>query len=262
MASDFTYGNKNRIKYNGRDLQGLYQLYCIDDDLEIENQFGVSQSANMSNGALVNVDRDNFNFNLRFIRKINGVPSSLDTSYCGRPLLEELNRVFFNTSKDGINIIEIGSKIFYVIGVEGTLTRHSKNLAEFSIQFESLSPYCFSPIMYNPIVVNTDNTGKEIELTNQGIDTYIEFSGQCVKAGNITLTNLTNGSSITVECMAGDSFIIDGDSADVSGVGYDKVSGSIIDTLRLVYGKNRFKLTTTTGEFKTSTKYQMIFGVY
>ena len=261
MASDFTFGNKNRIKYNSRDLQGLYQLYCVDDDLEIENQMGVSQSASMVNGAFVDVERDNFTFSLKFIRKVNGIVSTLDTSYCGRPLLDELNRVFFNTSNDGVNTLEIGSKIIYCVATEGSLTRHSKNTGEFEIQFESLSPYCFSPIMYNPIVVNTDNTGKEIELTNQGIDTYIEFSGQCVKAGNITLTNLTNGSSITVECMAGDSFIVDGDSADVSGVGYDKVSGSIIDALGLVYGKNRFKLTTT-GEFKTSTKYQMAFGVY
>lgn len=256
----FTYGNKNRMKFNGRDLQGL-QIYCIDDDIVLENQFGVNQSVNMSDGVLIDVEKENFTFSLRFITRFNGVPSTLDTLCYGVPLLQELSRVFFNTDNDGVNILSIGDKQYYVVPIEGTLTRHSKNLAEFSVKFKSLSPYAYSPIMVNSIVVNTDNTGKEIEITNKGIDTYIEFNGECVGEGNVTITNITNGSSITVECNKGDSFTVDGESCDISGVDFDRVQGSIIDTLGLCYGKNKFRLETN-GEFKLSTSYQMAFGVY
>ena len=49
---------KNKIIYNGRNLSQLYDLYLVDDDIEIESELGVSQSVNQNNGALVNVDND------------------------------------------------------------------------------------------------------------------------------------------------------------------------------------------------------------
>ncbi len=108
-----TYKNKSVI-YNGRNLSQLYDLYVVDEDIEMESNLGVTQSANLNNGALINVEKENFSFSLKFIRKVNGKVCSLDTMFLGRSFLEEVTRVFFDTSKDGINILEIAGKIYYV----------------------------------------------------------------------------------------------------------------------------------------------------
>lgn len=246
-----TYKNKNSVIYNGRNLSQLYNLYVVDEDIEMENDLGVTQSANFNNEALINVEKENFSFSLKFIRKVNGKVCSLDGMFLGRSFMEEVTRVFYNTSNDGVNILKVGGKIYYVSPASGTLLRHSRNLGEFSIEFESLSPYCYSPIMLNSVRVNETNSPKTIEITNRGNDTYAEVSVECVQAGTLTVTN--NGAELTVDCEAGDVVKVDGDTADVSD--YDKVSGNIRGALGLRYGVNNTTLNTT-GDFKVVFKYQ------
>lgn len=245
-----TYKNKN-VTYNGRNLSQLYDLYVVDEDIELESDLGTSQSANLNNGALINVEKENFTFSLKFIRKINGKLASLDTMFLGRSFMKEVTRVFFNTSKDGINILELGGKVYYVSPMGGSLLRHSRNLGEFSIEFESLSPYCYSPIMLNSVRVLNDNWTKTIEITNRGNDTYAEVSVECVQAGMLTINN--NGAELTIDCEADDVVKIDGDTAEVSD--YSKVAGDIRDTLGLRYGANNITLNTT-GDFKVALRYQ------
>ena len=102
-----TYKNKNVI-YNGRNLSQLYGLYIVDEDIEMENDLGVTQSANFNNEALINVEKENFSFSLKFIRKVNGKVCSLDGMFLGRSFMEEVTRVFYNTSNDGVNVLELG----------------------------------------------------------------------------------------------------------------------------------------------------------
>ena len=245
-----TYKNKSVI-YNGRNLSQLYNLYVVDEDIEMESSLGITQSANLNSGALINVEKENFSFSLKFIRKVNGKVASLDGMFLGRPFMEEISRVFFNTGNDGVNILEIGGRVYYVSPTSGTLLRHSRNLGEFSIEFESLSPYCYSPIMLNSVRVNETNSPKTIEITNRGNDTYAEVSVECVQAGTLTVTN--NGAELTVDCEAGDVVKIDGDTAE--GSDYDKVDGDIKSALSLRYGVNNTTLNTT-GDFKVVFKYQ------
>lgn len=245
-----TYKNKNVI-YNGRNLSQLYDLYVVDEDIEMESSLGITQSANLNNGALINVEKENFSFPLKFIRKVNGKLASLDGIYLGRSFLEEMSRVFFDTSKDGINILELGGKIYYVSPTSGSLKRHSRNLGEFTIEFESLSPYCYSPIMLNSIRVNADNSPKEVNITNRGNDTYAEIEVECISPGMLTLNN--NGDELVINANVRDVIKIDGDTAEVSD--YSKVSGNIKDSLMLRYGANNITLTTT-GDFKVVFRYQ------
>jgi hypothetical protein len=256
----FTYGNKNKILYNSCNLREWYDLYCVDDDTTIENQLGASQSANINNGALVNIDKENFAFTLKFIKKVNGMVSSLDFNYLGRPFLDEINRLFF--SEKEVNILEIGGRIFYVVPISGTLKRHSQNIGEFSIEFQSLSPYCYSPIILINGTVNTTNSPKEFNLKNNGNETNLLLEVGCISDGNITITNKRNGSSISVlNCKANEEFSVDGESADLKGIGYDRISGNIKDTLTLFYGTSVFNIETT-GTFKLNLKYQMEMNVW
>lgn len=244
-----TYKNKS-IVFNGRNLSQLYDLYVVDEDIEMESSLGVTQSANLNNGALINLEKENFTFSLKFIRKINGELASLDTMHLGRPFMEEVTRVFYNTSTDGINILEIGGKVYYVSPSNGSLKRHSRNIAEFSIEFESLSPYCYSPIMLNSYRVLNDNSPK-VNITNRGNDTYAELGVECISSGTLTISN--NGVELTINCESGDIVKVDGDTADVSD--YSKVVGDIKGTLSLRYGANNITLNTT-GDFKVVLRYQ------
>lgn len=245
-----TYKNKSII-YNGRNLSQLYDLYVVDEDIELESNLGTSQSANLNNGALINVEKENFTFSLKFIRRVNGKLASLDTMHLGRPLMEEVTRVFYNTSRDGVNILELGGRVYYVSPTGGTLKRHSRSLSEFTIEFESLSPYCYSPIIINSIRVLSDNSPKEISITNRGNDTYLEIEIECVQAGTLTVNN--NGSELVINANVGDIIKVDGDTAEASN--YTKVAGNIRDSLMLVYGANNITLTTD-GDFKVVIRWQ------
>lgn len=245
-----TYKNKSVI-YNGRNLSQLYNLYVVDEDIEMESSLGITQSANLNSGALINVEKENFSFSLKFIRKVNGKVASLDGMFLGRPFMEEISRVFFNTGQDGINILELGGKVYYVSPTGGSLKRLSRSVGEFSIEFESLSPYCYSQIMLNSYRVNTDNSPKTINITNRGNATYAEVSVECVRAGTLKINN--NGAELTVNCESGDIIKVDGDTAEVSD--YSKVAGDIKGTLGLRYGSNNMTLTTN-GDFKVVFRYQ------
>lgn len=245
-----TYKNKNVI-YNGRNLSQLYGLYVVDEDIEMENDLGVTQSANFNNEALINVEKDRFSFSLKFIRKINGKVASLDCVYLGRPFMEEVTRVFYDTSKDEINILEVGGRVYYVSPTSGSLKRLSRSVSEFTIEFESLSPYCYSPIMVNSYRVSTDNSPKEITITNRGNDTYAELGVECVQAGRLTINN--NGTELVINAVVGDVIKVDGDTAEVSD--YSKVDGDIRGALGLRYGTNRIVITTT-GDFKVVFRHQ------
>ncbi len=251
-----TYKNKNSIIYNGRNLSQLYDLYVVDEDIELESDLGTSQSANLNNGALINVEKENFTFSLKFIRRVNGKLASLDGIYLGRPFIEEISRVFFDTSKDGINILEIGGKVYYVSPTGGTLKRYSRSVSEFIIEFESLSPYCYSPVMINSIRVLYDNSPKTVNIVNRGNDTHAELEVECVQAGTLTLNN--NGEELVINANAGDVIKVDGDTAEVSD--YSKVAGNIRDSLMLRYGANNVSISTD-GDFKVVFRYQCEYAL-
>ncbi|MDU5261971.1 MAG: DUF6558 family protein [Clostridium celatum] len=252
-----TYKNKNNVIYNGRNLSQLYNLYVVDEDIEMESDLGVTQSANLQNEALINVEKEQFSFSLKFIRKVNGKVCSLDGMFLGRSFMEEVTRVFYNTSKDGVNILEVGGKIYYVSPTNGSLKRLSRSVSEFTIEFESLSPYCYSPIMLNSVRVLSDNSPKTIEITNRGNDTYAEISVECVQTGRLKINN--NGAELTINCESGDIVKVDGDTAEVSD--YSKIDGDIKDSLMLRYGANRIVLTTIAGDFKLIFRHQCEYGL-
>lgn len=251
-----TYKNKNNIIYNGRNLSQLYDLYVVDEDMELENDLGVAQSANLNNGVLINVEKENFTFSLKFIRKINGKLASLNGMYLGRPFMEEVTRIFFNTSKDGINILELGGKVYYVSPTGGTLKRYSRSVSEFTIEFESLSPYAYSPIMVSSIRVLSDNSPKTVNIVNRGNDTYAEIEIECVQAGTLTISN--NREELVINANAGDVIKVDADTAEASD--YSKVAGNIRGALGLRYGANNITLTTD-GDFKVVFRYQCEYAL-
>lgn len=232
----FTYGNKNGIRYNGYELD-FYQLCVVDDDIETNNQLGVKQNVNDNNY----VNKENFTFTLRFIRKVNGVPSSLDIRWMNGTFLDEINRLFFSNRE--VNMLEIGGRIYYVIPINGSLKRHSKSQGEFSIEFQSLSPYCYGAIMTSNITINITNSPKEIELANKSNEVYALLKVEIISDGNFIITNKKNGNILTVkDCKVGEIFIIDGENSDVQCIDYSRVEGNIKDTLTIGHGNTVFSI--------------------
>lgn len=257
----FTYGNKDKIIYNGWDLTEWYDLYIIDEDIILENQLGATGTVNINNNAFINVDKENFTFTLKFIRKdTKGNICSLDDRYLGRPFLDEVNRIIFRDKE--VNTLEIGSRIYYVVPIGGTLRRHTQNIGEFTIEFQSLSPYCYSSIMVSSVRIDSSISSKEISLSNNGNKTNVLLEVGCVADGDVTITNNKNGNSITVlNCKAKEEFIIDGESSDISGIEFNRVVGNIKDTLTLEYGSGVF-VVETTGTFKLNLKHQAEMNVW
>lgn len=257
----FTYRNKNKIIYNGWDLAEWYDLYVVDEDTTIENQLGSTGTVNINNNAFVKVDKENFTFTLKFIRKDNkGNICSLDDRYLGRPFLDEVNRIIFSDKE--INILQIGSRTYYVVPIGGSLIRYSRNIGEFTIEFQSLSPYCYSSIMVSSVRIDSSANPKEISLSNNGNKTNVLLEVGCVADGDVTITNNKNGNSITIlNCKAKEEFSIDGESVDVRGISFDRVSGNIKDALSLEYGTHIFSIETT-GTFKLNLKWQCEMNVW
>lgn len=170
--------------------------------------------------------------------------------------MEEITRVFYNTGQDGVNILEIGGKVYYVSPTGGTLKRYSRSVSEFTIEFESLSPYCYSPIMINSIRVLYDNSPKTVNIVNRGNDTHAELEVECVQTGTLTISN--NGAELFINANVGDIIKVDGDPAEVSD--YSKVAGNIRDSLMLIYGSNNVSISTD-GDFKVVFRYQCEYAL-
>lgn len=254
--SDFTYKNKKII------LDGYYledsEIYCVDEDIEIENMLGIKQSVKRVNNTLVDVEEDNFTFTLNFIRKDNyNRIKAIDEAF-----LDEVNRIFFNKDRD-YNVLEIGYYVYYVIPTEASLKRYDKNNAMFSITFESITPYRYSSIMQSNYVVDLTNTPKLISLTTDTVfNTCCDVSVKCIESGNLKIVNNKNGGAfISVDCVANEEFTIDSENTDVVGIEFSRVKGSIKDCLILRYGNNNIGIEVT-GKFEIKFEYQEKFGLY
>lgn len=255
----FTYGNKNKIILDGNYLE-MAEIYVVDETIELENQLGVKRNITTTNGAISNVEEENFTFTLSFIRKDHYTEKikPIDKSF-----LDRVNRLFFGKENDDYSTLEIGYYIYYVKAVEGSLKRYDKNNAVFSITFESLSPYKYTHIFINPCRTNTRNTPRETDLTIQGdCINYCSIKINCIADGDIKITNRRYGDSITMlGCTIGEKAVIDGENVDVEYLDFSRVEGNIKSCLTLRYGSNRY-LVETTGDFEVSFMWQERLGLY
>lgn len=242
-----TYKNKERIFFNNINLRGLYGMIAIDESIEMESNVAISQSSNLNNGALVNVDRDNYSFDIMFKRvDFDGNLSNFDVMWTNGPILQELTEVF---QGEDLNVLMIGSKVYYVTVTGIKHTRVNRSISYITVSFESLSPYAYGAITLAQYRVDAET--RTVELKNKGInDIYADVQLEFIEASTVTITN--NGSSISVIGNAGDRITLYGDNADCSD--YSKVSGNY-KALLLTYGINILKVKST-GSVQVTFKYQ------
>lgn len=254
----FTYENK-RVIYNN-DFLEMAEIFCIDEDVEIENVLGIKKKVNSKNDVLVDVEEENFTFTLNFIRKDQ---FTKQIKPMDRIFLDRATRLFFGKS-GSYNTLQLGLYFYYVVPVEGSLKRHDKNNARFSITFQSITPYRYGNMVQSYCVVDTTNTPKDFEITtNGGFNNYTDVRVKCLQNGDLKIINRKNGGAfISVEgCLVGEEFTIDADNIDVIGIDFSRVKGSIKDCLFLMYGSNTFFIETT-GRFQLVFEYQEKRSLY
>lgn len=225
-------GNRQDVTYDGKDLSMWYDLYVVYLDANKENIFGVKKTITYNNNTFVKTDSERYVIDVTFAKIKNGIPMDIPEDD-----LDELILLFFR--KDEPVIMDIDCKLYYVVPVDGTI-RKTKN-KYFTISLESVSPYSYSIPGKDKKVVS--NTIKDFMISNIGItDIYLDLEMEGV-AEKVVIRNRTNGNFIEIANLKqGESVHIIGDTLEVLGIGYSRVTGSIKDTLKLKYGTNRFSI--------------------
>ncbi|MDU1566427.1 MAG: DUF6558 family protein [Clostridium sp.] len=254
--SDFTFGNKDMIIFNGNYLP-LAEIYCIDEDIKIENQLGVKQSVKSFKEILIDVDKEGFDFKLNFIRKDHYKEELKDIDDI---FLNRVNNIFFGN--DDVCDLQIGRYFhYYVIPIEGSLKRYDNNNAMFSITFKSLSPYKFATPTLNYFKI--ENEKKEEEITNQGLSCcYADLIVKCLKDGDLNITNkINNRSVVIINCKVGEKFKVDTENCDLINIDFNRIKGEIRDTLKLEHGDNKFEVYAS-GIFEVWTEHQAFYALF
>ena len=240
--------DRRSIIYNGYRLFDMLGLYALDLEVIGDNMLGLNRSISFNDKNNFIEGKDElFTLELTFARFRNGNITELDNR-----TLEELNRIIFS-KKDDVNVMQVGSYIIYVQPTSGTLRKLYNGYV--TIQFQSLSPYAYSPIMINSIYVEKE---KSFEVINRGItETYADVELQVLNDGIVEITNTSFGKSIFINVTQGQVIKLDGENADVDGCSFSDISGDY-NALKLSYGTNRY---TIKGNAKVNFKYQAEYGI-
>lgn len=250
-----TYKNKENIFLNNKDIS-IYNLKFIDNNLEIEGQFGSSYSLSINNNILINKIGDGFKFSLRFIRIVNGEFNAMDDETFLRYILHLFNN-------EEVNQLQIGNKYIYCTTVGGRMIRQTKNNTIIEIDFESLSPYVYSKIYIKEYLVEA-NTPATLTYANTGREVPILLEIEASADGDFRIVNNSKNKThpLSVSNMkANDIVTIDSDTMDITGIDRDRIVGSIKDVLTLKNGVNIFNINCTS-QFKVILKWQEEYEVY
>lgn len=237
------YGNKAR--FNGRLLD--YELVSVGSS-DNNRMFGLSVSVEKEDSI---GDVPLFTKRKKSLQTIPIILFKCDR--LGNPLpitdleLEELSRILF--SKDDIGILECNGKVMYGHFVsDSTSWRNASNQGYIQLKYELSSPYCYSPIMVNPIKVMGN---KIIELSNKSTATeniFCDIEFELLSGNYIEIINMTNGKTFKLEGLTdGEKGVIYGDSNEVvskidSTRNLFKLSNRGFGAMSMVYGRNVFKV--------------------
>lgn len=252
----FTYGNKDMIIFNNNYLPSA-EIFCVDSDIKTESDLGVKQSINTINNTLVHIDKERFRFTLNFLRKDR---YSKELKAIDEIFLNRVNMIFFNS--EDVGDLQIGRYFhYYVIPVEGTLTRYDKCNSMFSITFESLSSYKYSVPVMNYFRV--ENSKRADEVTNQGLSyCYADLIVNCLSDGKLTIINKRNNKEIIItNCKCGEKFRIDTENCEFLNIDFNRVNGDIRETLKLNHGDNEFEIIAS-GIFEVWTEHQAFYALF
>ncbi|MGG7210373.1 hypothetical protein [Clostridium baratii] len=222
---------EKNIKFNGVDLYQRYKLKCVSLDTNKEQDFGISRTNNFNNNKFIGSTDNVFNVTITFAKVgVNNVPIKMSENE-----IEEYKKLFFRKE---INIVEYSGKIYYLLSGNAKI---NKSFNYITIDFESASPYAYTPIINEFI---TTNHFKEFRINNIGItDTYADCIVEIFDnvdrvrdSANVKLSNLTTGKDIEFTIKLGETIELLGKEHEVIG----KDDLILNNVLELKTGINRF----------------------
>lgn len=253
--SRFTEGRKS-VKYNNLDLYQRCGLKCVDLETYVEDEFGIKRSVTFTGSTLINIEDNRFNVRLTFTRvKVGNNMNSRNLIELDDDFIREISGVIYEKE---VNILEYNDMLYYVVPISGSIQKMN-DIGHFSIEFESLSPYCYSPIFTHFVPVDTTDIDYIEELRNNGVnmtnaDLYIE----CIQDGNLEINNRDNKIIIT-NAKAGDVIEIKGDTNEVQFNSNCSIDYNY-KALELNCGANRVRVNTNSN-FEIVFKFQEEYGL-
>lgn len=191
----------SKFIFNGisSDMHGVYIVTT--DDNSTERLFGLNSSLETEDGIgntklPIRRKDDTYNFNVE-IMKLNEWNDVLPMSD------KEYDNIIRWLMVDDICPLEVGGLVHYGIFKSGTEFHNPYRQGIIKLEFESICPHPYTPIMTSVLKVLGDKTISLENKSNLNRKTYLDIDIQKINsAGNVEIINLKNGKSFKVNNLA------------------------------------------------------------
>lgn len=244
-----------KIRYNGK-LLDQWEVVSVGNS-DNNRKFGVSTSIERE---------DSVGAVPLFIKRNKELPSidiqlfKCDNMGNGLKITDddlfELNRILF--AKDDIGILENNGKVYYghFIG-DSSVWMNSAKQGYITLAYELCSPYCYSPIMLNPVRISESKRIEIFNKSNASEKMYCDIEFELLdNTTSITITNLTNGQVLEINNLeVNEKATIFGDSREIISKvdntrNLFRLSNRNFKALELVYGKNMYEIKSNSAKMK------------
>lgn len=170
--------------------------------------------------------------------------------------LFELNRILF--AKDDIGVLENNGKVYYghFVG-DSSIWMNSAKQGYITLSYELASPYCYSPIMLNPVRISESKRIEIFNKSNASEKMYCDIEFELLDdSSSINITNLTTGQVLEINNLElNEKATIFGDSREIISKVDDtrnlfKLSSRNFKALELIYGKNIYEIKSSSAKIK------------
>lgn len=229
---------EGNLSVNGYDLGSRYRLEGFQIKGSEDNMFGINRSAIYTEGFFEGNKDEN-------IPQITIELAKVDKWY--NPIafndneLDEILRVLY--MKDISCITHNGYNYYGVFTMGSKTTFGNSNKGYLTLNFQSASPYCYTPLLVNTIKVSGEKIIEVYNNSNVKNFLMIDMEIEKVGSGNIEVTNLTvKNNSMKINGL------VDGEIVKVYGEECGEIYTNIEDKnivnltegefVKLRYGKN------------------------
>lgn len=244
-----------KIRYNGK-LLNEWEVVSVGNS-DNDRKFGISTSIERE---------DSIGVVPLFIKRNKDLPpidiQLFKCDYMGNGLkiteddLFELNRILF--AKDDIGVLENNGKVYYghFVG-DSSIWMNSAKQGYITLSYELASPYCYSPIMLNPVRISESKRLEIFNKSNASEKMYCDIEFELLDDSSfINITNLTTGEMLEINNLElKEKATILGDSREIISKVDDtrnlfKLSNRNFKSLELVYGKNIYEINSKSAKVK------------
>lgn len=245
--------DRNRwFRFNGFDSTNRYMI-CTKGSGDLTSQFGVNRSINEEDGVGnipvfygVKDECPTFEMSITKVSNKDGIEPFTDSE------LTELTRIL---CKKEYKAFECGGLVYYVVFTQGSLWRVGSGEGVITLNMRLSSPHAYSPIMLDSVRCVKE---KEFDVYNKS--TYDDFiypdiEIKMLQGNNISIENVTTGQIVEFTNLDNNEHIYvynDNMKQMVSKLDTKKniYSKSNKEFLKLIYGKNKIKITCELAQVK------------